>query len=437
MKRILSASLLVLATLSHTPSLAVVKDATEVFKRWIQIQQVIPDCVFQDLAPSINEQFVQDFKAAYETQLQTLNKQRTFLSSFTGGCITDHGYQISMPLNDTFTQNIKTAYLLADTNIGELLNFFDSFGLFNETPETKSGSSDLIAQFAGSTQLLFSGQSPVRKVELMFNLANRYVEWAFGPTFPDTVQRMTVDSSKHQLLRYLYSIIWQKLAGYGWKEWHQGSLNNIAEQAANGKTVVYIAGGSDIYQLIKSGVYNIINIDPQLPTQPTYYTNDWEFLLVGNVDDKIIFNDKDTRIIMVRKSFKRTGKQFQATLANAQTIVLDESETEWDLFDGNLKKVGNYTLKRRFCNQNDFVLAPDQIMLMSFNEVFYVCQPQTLGDAQTRGWGIDIAALAPSFKIYVKQLRRPMDRSMITNMHMATLLNAIDLGYISLGSCIN
>lgn len=436
MKKNLSALFLALAILSPLNTLAVVKDASDVFRRWIQIQQVIPDCNFRDLKNSINDQFVQDFKITYETQLQTLNKQRTFLNAFTGGCITEHGYQISWPLNDIFTQNVKTFYELAETDIEHVLKFFDDLGLFKETNESKAGSNDLVAQFTGITQLLFSGQLAPQKIEFLFNFANRLTEWMFGPKFPDTAQRMMVDYNKHQLLRYVISVIWQRLAGHGWKEWHQESLKNIASEASSGKTVVYIAGGSDLYQLIKNGVYNIINIDPQLPTQPTYYTNDWEFLLLGNIDDKIIFNEGKTKIIMVRKSFKRTGKQFQATLANDQTIILDESETEWDLFDNNLKLVGNYTLKRRFCNQNDFVLKSDEIMLMSFNELFYVCQAQ-VGDPRSRGWGIDIPSLAPTFKIFVKQLRKPMDRDMLINMHTSTLLNASDLGYISLGSCIN
>lgn len=429
MKKILTAALFVLT--SGIAQSAVVKDANEVFKRWIMIQQVIPDCTFGDLSNSINEQFVQDFRTSYEMQLQTLNKQAPFLNALTGNCITENGYQISWPLNDQFLRNLNTAYQLADTDIRSLLNFFDELSLFNIAKNTK-GTDGLVDQFNAVTQLLFSGQTDVRKTELMFNLANRYAEWLFGQAFATSGQRMMVDSSKHQFLRYLYAVIWQKLAGFGWKNWHQNSLTNLAQEAANGKTVVYIAGGSDIFQLIKSGVYNIINIDPQLPTQPTYYTNDWEYLLHGNVEDRIVFHDKDTKLVMVRKSFKRSGKQFQTTLSNNQTIVLDESETEWDIFNGDLKKVGNYTLKRRFCNQSDFNLKPNEVMLMSFNELYYVCLPPTMG-----GWGIDVSSLAPDFKIYIKQLRNPMTRSSITNMHTATLLNSIDLGYIGLGSCIN
>lgn len=429
MKKLLAAALL--AFTSTVASAAVVKDAAEVFKRWIMIQQIIPDCSFQDLNQSINEQFTQDFRASYEMQLQLLKKQAPFLANLTGGCITEHGYQISSPLNNRFVQNLQTAYYLADNDIASLITFFDTLGLF-QVAKDKKGTDGLVEQFNAATQLLFSGQNETHKTELMFNLANRYAEWAFGDSFAENVQRMMVDSSQHQTLRYLYAVIWQKLAGFGWKNWHQNSLNNLAQEAAQGKTVVYIAGGSDIFQLIKNGVYNIINIDPQLPTQPTYYTNDWEYLLLGNVEDRIVFNDKDTKLIMVRRSFKRTGKQFQANLSNNQSVVIDESETEWDIFNADLKKVGNYTLKRRFCNQNDFALKPNEVMLMSFNELYYICLPVTMG-----GWGIDVASLPPSFQIYIKQLRNPVSRSMITNMHMATLLNAIDLGYIGLGSCIN
>ncbi|MBM3887037.1 hypothetical protein FJ364_03835 [Candidatus Dependentiae bacterium] len=438
MKKFLTTTLCALSISLSTH--AIVKDASEVFKRWIQIQQIIPDCSFKDLPSEINEQFVQDFKTSYEMQIAVLNKQLPFLKTFSNGCINDYGYQISVPLNEIFEQNIKTFYELADTDISNLLDLLENFELFDNAP-TNNASNNLVEQFNGVTQLFFSGHSDSRKVEFMFNLANRYAEWVFGDKFSENMQRLFTDSSKHQVIRYLYSVIWQKLAGHGWKNWHQGSLTNLAREAAQGKTVVYIAGGSDLYQLIKSGVYNIINIDPQLPTQPTYYTNDWEYILLGNVNDQIIFNDSSKKIVMVRKSFNRTGKQFKAVLANNQTVVIDESETVWDIYDttNETKKVGNYTLKRRYCNQNDFNLRDNEVMLMSFNELHYICQPQSLGTSApgNQGWGIDIATLSPSFKIYVKQLRNPLTRSTLTNMHMATLLNSIDLGYISLGSCIN
>lgn len=429
MKKFLATALLALAAASAQS--AVVKDASEVFKRWIQIQQLMPDCVFSDLSGSINEAFVQDFRVSYEMQLQLLNKQHAFLNALTGGCITEHGYQIGWPMTDQFKQNLAIFYALVDTDIGGVLNFFQALNLF-QVEGDKASTDGLVDQFNGVTQLLFSGQSELKKNELMFNLANRYAEWLFGPLFPRVAQRMMVDKNQHQILRYLYAVIWQKLAGHGWKNWHCSSLNNLAQESAQGKTVVYIAGGSDIFQLIRSGVYNIVNIDPQLPTQPTYYTNDWEYLLLGSVEDRLVFNDRDTKLIMVRKSFRRTGKQFQANLSNNQSVVIDESETEWDIFNGDLQKVGNYTLKRRFCNQNDFNLKQNEVMLISFNELYYICLPIQMG-----GWGIDVASLNQDFKVYVKQLRNPMTRDMVINMHMATLLNNIDLGYIGLGSCIN
>ena len=429
MKKFLAVVLLALT--AGSVQSAVVKDAAEVFKRWIQIQQIMPECSFRDLAGSVNEQFVQDFRVSYEMQLQLLNKQHAFLNALTGGCITEHGYQIGWPMRDAFIQNIVTFYALADTSIDGALDFLETANLFCIEGD-KANTDGLVDQFNGVTQLLFSGQPELKKNELMFNLANRYAEWLFGSSFPTIAQRMMVDKSQHQILRYLYAVIWQKLAGHGWKNWHQSSLNNLSKEAAQGKTVVYIAGGSDIFQLIKSGVCNIVNIDPQLPTQPTYYTNDWEYLLLGNVEDRLVFNDRDTKLIMVRKSFRRTGKQFKANLSNNQAVVIDESETEWDIFNGDLQKVGSYTLKRRFCNQDDFDLKSNEVMLISFNELYYICLPLQMG-----GWGIDVASLAPSFKVHVKQLRNPMTRDMVTNMHMATLLNNIDLGYIGLGSCIN
>ena len=424
-------------TISQTTK-ALVKDARDVFKRWIQIQQVIPDRDFASLTEQITPAFIEDFKTSYEINLPIINKQLPFLTTLSNGLIDQYGYQIRYPLDEFFVSNLQKIYQLADTDVAALLNFLDALKLFEQT-KTSGISNNLVDQCTGVTQLLFSGQTETSKVELMFNLANRFAEFAFGELFPTVTQRMLVDKSQHQKLRYLFSVIWQKLAGYGWKNWHETALNNLATHAANGKTVVYIAGGSDLYQLIKKGVYNIINIDPQLPSQPTYYTNDWEFLLNGEINDQIIFNDESTKIIMVRTSYKRTGKQFQATLANNKKVLLDESETIWNLYSPDGKNIGKYTLKRRYCNQNDFILQDNEVMLMSFNELHYICMPQNFGATApgNHGWGIDLTQLPSSFNIYVKQLRTPLSQSMLINMHTATMLNTVDLGYISLGSCIN
>lgn len=431
MKKILSLVALSTTLLTASSFAAIVKDASDVFKRWISIQQIIPDVSFESYNKSTDPIFVADFRAQYETQLQLLSRHKRFLNNLTGGCITDYGYQITWPLKETFFENIKMFNHLADSDIGELLKFLKKMDLF-ETPLTEKNTNGLVEEFNGVTQLLFSGNDEETKTILMFNLANRYMEWLFGNLFTHNGQRMMVSQEQHQMLRYLYAVIWQKLAGFGWKNWHANSLAHLNQEAAIGKTVIYIAGGSDIFQLIKSGVYNIINIDPQLPTQPTYYTNDWEYLLHGSLEDRIVFNDKDTKLIMVRRAFRKNGKQFQAQLSNRQVILLDESETEWDIFNADLKKIGNYTLKRRFCNQNDFVIKPNETILMSFNELYYICLPQTLG-----GWGIDISKLPPNFTMHIKQLRSPVTRETISNMRTAALLNTTDLGYIGLGSCIN
>lgn len=430
MKKILL--LILCAAAPYVTIQASVREAARVFNRWSTIQQIIPDCLFQDLIPEINEQFARDFCRSYENRLPLLNKGMPFLKAFTNESIYEKGYAITWPLNEVFVKNLQTTYMLADKDIRELLLFFQSLNLF-ELKHDQSSFDGLIDQFNYTLELFFSGQPEYKKVEFMFNLANRYTEWLFGPNFKTVGQRMMTDKTTHQILRHLYGVIWQKLAGFGWKNWHQSALDNVAQEVAAGKTVIYIAGGSDIYQLIKNGVYNIVNIDPQLPTQPTYYTNDWEYILMGLPGDRIVFKEGVCNVTMIRRSYTKTGLQFQAKLSNNQTVIIDETETIWDIYnEAETQRLGSYTLKRRFSNQDDFITKPNEVLLMSFNEVYYVCMTEAMG-----GWGINPTQLPPNFMLYVKQLRKPVNREMLLNMHTAALLNSFDLGYIGLGSCIN
>ena len=272
--------------------------------------------------------------------------------------------------------------------------------------------------------------------ELLFTLANRFFEFCFSSQTAPLFQKLFLNKQDQAIVRMMYAVMWEKLAGTGWKHWHKETLNALTQATNNGKTIVYLAGGSDIYQMIAHGVYSINIIDPQLPTQPKYYADQWDWLIKNNqsidagLDDTIVFNELN--LVMKRTRYHETGDIFSMLLSNGSYIYLAQSITEWTLLDFEEKILGTITFQRRPTCQKDFELDEKKTFLMSFNELYFVALPQNLG-----GWGIEPAHFSQEFTMVIKQLRKPVTKATIGAMRNASLLNASDLKFIDLGTCVN
>jgi hypothetical protein len=189
--------------------------------------------------------------------------------------------------------------------------------------------------------------------------------------------------------------------------------------------------------MLRSGVYRIKNIDPQLPSQPVYYANGWEFIIRsaeadGGIGDKIILPFPEGTLIMERTGFNLTGQTFKARLNNDSIIEIPRSITTWTISKESGEVVGSYELDRRFCSQEDFNPTADETLLMSFNELYFISLPNFLN-----GWQIEPNKFPEDLDIIIKQLRKPVTRNMVFNMRIASLLNAADFKFIALGTCIN
>jgi hypothetical protein len=99
----------------------------------------------------------------------------------------------------------------------------------------------------------------------------------------------------------------------------------------------------------------------------------------------------------------------------------------WFVYNWHHRLVGRITFERRFCSQRDFVLNPRRVMLMSFNELYFITSNQP------DGWGIDPTALPPDFCLYIKQLRNPVTKSVMEHMKEA---DASSFQFIKLGTCV-
>jgi hypothetical protein len=443
--------------------------AQKVFGSWIHSQKCYADRSFNDMPDRLNEFFLQRFNKHYLKHKDELAQFVPFLSSCTDGYISVNGditgvdvnIQTAFAASDEFRQNFSNIYHLIEGDMPKFILYLKDHGFivsdfiapdrakpfivdnnvatnnFQNTAAVKS----VIDKYNTFGRLLFSNPDKNFEKEHLFAFANRCFEYCFkSETGPDFNAYLN-DPSSSQLVKFMYSIIWYNLVGQGWKDWNSQTLAKIAKKTKGGKRVVYIAGGMDIYQLLKHEIYNIDIIDPFLESQDKYYaSNYWKWFIKGSgkkngLKDKIVFDFDGQKINLIRKKY---GK----------------NETGWVVCDQDNKYLGNVSLHRRFCEQGDFATcgvatrgvatrgavtcdnkfnknkrktrSADRLILMSFNELYYVFLPKKLG-----GWGMDIDHLPKDFKIYAKQLRAPVTVDVLKNIRKAEEAN---FKFIRLGS---
>lgn len=259
----------------------------------------------------------------------------------------------------------------------------------------------------------------------MFALGNRLFEFAFGEKTGPEFVRLLDRPEKHPLVRLFYATIWYRLSGNGWRIWHRSTLDALKRETDFGKEVVYIAGGTDFYHLIKAGVRRIRIIDPILPSQIKYYSEGWEFLVSCTAGDEITFPDE--KLTLRRKGCKELGTFQTGELSDGTKKTLPLTIVEWKILDDRGRLVGYVTYERRFAKQDDFKSNPDRVLLISFNELAYVT------DGTSSGWGMDPEKWAGDVKIYVKQLRHALSRSECVNLKKAS---TAPFSFIRLGTSV-
>ncbi len=276
-----------------------------------------------------------------------------------------------------------------------------------------------------------------RRRALRVAAANRFFEYCFVDHHAH-FRRLVGNKANHPIGRFLYANMWYNLSGDGWRVWHTDALARLREASADGDEIVYIAGGSDIYQPLLHGVRKLTVIDPMFPSQTKYYSEGWEFLIRGKstdttlagVGDRIVFSEEEVAggLVMIRRSVSAEGTIRTGILSNDASEEYPETVTVWDLQNAAGKRIGRFTLERRFAKQEDFTNLKRRRLLISFNELAYVA---AAGDD---GWGLDVEAFPGNFEIEVKQLRRPVSRRTMINIRS---MNTTDFYYIKLGTSVD
>ncbi len=410
-----------------------VKTAQDVLGNWVLSQRCYSDYSFDNMPDGMNEFFLQRFNKSYLKYKDKLTSLVPFLSECTNGYISENGQISGFEIDDDFRQNFSTIYQLIENNMPRFVSYLKDHKFDSTQSGIKDQDSDVnfvINKYRFLDRLFFSNPSKFVEKERLFSFANRCFEYCFNvSTWPD-FKKYLDNNSDQQLVKFLYSTMWYHLVGEGWKDWNNQTLMQIAEKSQKGARVVYVAGGLDIYQLLKYGIYNIDIIDPMLPSLEKYYSSkNWEWLIKGNgknngLEDKITFDFDGRKISLVRKKYSKNGV-LVVHLTEKEKRKIEKSITDWMIVDENNKYLGSITFYRRFCDHADFIThsidkksvdqkQEERLVLMSFNELYYAFLPKEAG-----GWNVNIKHLPENLKIYVKQLRTPVDVDVLKNIAQA------------------
>ncbi len=395
----------------------VVKKSDLVFGKWISTQKIRKDVDFGARMKELDKEFFQEFMARTPPivlpQLTFMFPDTTRPEEMTTGEV------------ETVVERVYTLYHLLDTNVQGFVDFL----LYNgfSTPEVDreeerlidDGKMDLIYEkYQQFVETLLHHTDEDWMGSARSSLANRLFEYCYSPKTFKHFRDIHGKTESRPLVRFINEVIWYYLARSEWMAWHENTLKRLKKEFEQGKEILYIAGGNDIYQLIAHGIHRIRNIDPIYPTQKSYYSSGWDFLAVGKGDrhgigDRIEFKEKmpfGKNIVMRRESYKLTGEVIQTETEKGFRMTIPESVTVWSIQDDSGKRLGSYTLERRYVRQDDFRPDPKRAFLISFNELYFLLT------ASEENWGINPRMFDPEIVIHAKQLRSPLDYLTLMNI---------------------
>ena len=402
----------------------------DIFRKWLRVQRVYEDKDFSTMSTQLNEKFLTRFKDSLEENFKNLRELRYILEKITAGQVTQTGYHLAPPMHESMQGTLTEVYDSLQNNPQRFVDLLKESGI--STPEadkleTSKHFEFTVEKYKAFMRLLFPTKLTLSQDEYLFNVGNRLFEYCFeDATFPH-YQQLLMNKKEYPLVRCINTLLWFQLVGDGWKHWHKSCLNGLKQEAVQGKKLVYIAGGNDFYQLLKEGIYNIDIIDPFLPSQNRYYAQNWEWLVNGEIDDEILCSFDSKKITLKRTQQTKLGSHHVKT-PEGKLVELSKGKIIWKVYDNNNEEaVGSITIHRRFAQQKDF--DPAAAVVCSYDEAIYAVQPEILD-----GWGINPGLFTADQKIYIKQLRKPINKDVLMNIKAATMLNFTDVRFINYAS---
>ncbi|MBT3456105.1 hypothetical protein HN446_03520 [bacterium] len=383
------------------------KDASEVFNKWISNQNV-----FGDINLELMSKYRTKKNIANLSKIDPIEHDKALIQHLSQPSIYS---QLETDMTGFIQALMNSSFAEEKTNEKEKAVHFKQ----------------VTKKYNGLFYTLFDTEDTKLQKQFLFSLANHFFEFCFYPKTYPIFKSLLENDKYHPIARMLYTIMRTDLAKKGWHAWSKECLKDLKRESSNNKEIVYIAGGSDVYQLLINDIYNIRIIDPQLPSQRTYYCKDWEFLIDGQNGDTISvpIKSENKTLILKRTSQEIKDSHFTAALTGKGKVQIPESNTEWTIYDTQNpnKTLGKITFERRFVSQKDFVFDPQKALLISFNELFYIATPY-----RKDSWGINPKWFDQNLVLYVKQLRGPIYKKTTCNLKYAIESRAFR--FVNLGS---
>ncbi len=410
------------------------KTSQDVFAKWFAWQKVVEPVRLSMTQQEIVEKFDQ-LPSIFDGKPLGVELHRCIASYCSQKKLETTDLPPHAPLSKDTINNLVLFYLSLDQDMLRFIEHLKTLGFAGKhinLDELKSRKKDgswnpVINKYTLVTDFFLAEVTEEAKLSKALTFANKLFTYCFEPQTFDHFDTLLSQKALHPIGRFLFSNIWYFLAGTGWRLWNAQALRNVKRDADSGKRICYIAGGVDIYQLLKHGIYNLDLIDPILPIQEKYYAEGWEWLWTGSPDTNPV-GDKLTcpELGLELERTKHTnGETFDAMMRDGSVIKIPHSFTVWTVLkDGN--QVGTITMDRRFCKQSDFDQANNKAFMISFNELYYV---------SNRLWGIDPRLFDNDISFHVKQLAQPVSKLVACNIHEASMRNKFK--FIALGSCTN
>jgi len=411
---------------------ATTKHETEVFGKWLAWQQVYHDQTISNLKNNLSDSFIKIFKNHYEKNIIALKPLVSLLGIITNDSIGPDHFSLKPPLDEKIKSNLGTIYDNIEHNVPAFIDYLIASGMCLPAINAAEQTTPIdvtMEKYKAFARLLFAREDLFEENEYLIAFANRLFEYCYTDATTGHFQKLLTTYELYPLVRFMNTIIWYHLVGDGWKHWHANTIKTLKEKATQGNEIVYIAGGTDFYHLLRNGMYNITIIDPFLPTQAHFYSEGWNFLIAEDgIDNEIRFGPSCNSIKMKCVDYK-DGESFYSKLSNNQIVSQKKSIITWNIFDPGNKQIGHVIIHRRPITQDDFASITNKTFVISYDELTYIALPDILN-----GWGINPTLLPENIEFNVKQLRQPVKRDMLCNIRIASLLNLSDVRFINLGS---
>jgi len=404
---------------TFTISLAAeVRKAEDIFKKWLSWQKIQDEVKY---IPALKDTAYARYVA--DTMPESIRDQVAFLQL---------PKRTDIPKNPDMKKSLEALKVFHGKIEGDKTKLFKylienkfSTSATNEKEDSQE-SSAATEKYKSFYESIFAEHDHAKLTSKMFSFSVDLFDASFrDPGFQQFHEYLNHEEY-YSICRMVYANVWYQLSGNGWRYWHRKTLDKLKAEARSGREIVYIAGGSDIYQLLMSGIYTIRVIDPMFPSQTKYYSEGWEYLLKGNLKDEIVFTYPEIKL--VRTAHQQSGTFTTDELSDHTKVNIPRSTTEWTVYNYKGKVIGKVTYERRFVEQKDFQKEINRAVLISFNELYFIASDRT------DSWGIDPEKFDSELRVYVKQLKDPVHTSTIINIRKAI---RSDFSYIKLGTSVN